>query len=76
MELAGASDPATLEKLCAALNVSKMSVDRDLDVYRTLLNRLQMAKDLFRDFLEREKRKEAERAEEKTKASAEAAPSS
>eukprot|EP00245_Coleochaete_scutata_P001334 TRINITY_DN11643_c0_g1_i1.p1 TRINITY_DN11643_c0_g1~~TRINITY_DN11643_c0_g1_i1.p1 ORF type:complete len:324 (+),score=83.35 TRINITY_DN11643_c0_g1_i1:46-972(+) len=61
VELAKASDPATLEKLCAALNVPKASVDRDLDVYRSLLTKLTAAKELLAEFLEREKKKQAER---------------
>lgn len=40
-------------QLCAALSVSKPSVDRDLDAYRQLLNKLTQAKDLLRDYLER-----------------------
>lgn len=40
-------------QLCGALSVNKLSVDRDLDTYRQLLNKLTQAKDLLKDFLER-----------------------
>ncbi|XP_074284938.1 protein THYLAKOID FORMATION1, chloroplastic [Silene latifolia] len=63
LELANASEPTVLEKLCTALNVNKRSVDRDLDVYRNLLSKLVQAKELLREYVEREKKKQAERAE-------------
>ncbi|KAL5730699.1 Protein THYLAKOID FORMATION 1 [Ranunculus cassubicifolius] len=62
LELSNATEPTILEKLCAALNISKRSVDRDLDVYRGLLSKLVQAKELLKEFLEREKKKLAERA--------------
>lgn len=65
LELANASEPATLEQLCNELGVSKLSVDRDLDVYRGLLSKLSQAKELLRDFLDREKKKQSEREKEK-----------
>eukprot|EP00270_Netrium_digitus_P012317 TRINITY_DN398_c0_g1_i1.p1 TRINITY_DN398_c0_g1~~TRINITY_DN398_c0_g1_i1.p1 ORF type:complete len:316 (-),score=105.38 TRINITY_DN398_c0_g1_i1:326-1273(-) len=68
LELVKASTPATLEKLCAELGVDKLSVNRDLDVYRGLLGKLTQAKELLKDFLEREKVKQAEREKEKAKA--------
>lgn len=40
-------------QLCEALGVNKMSVNRDLDVYRGLLSKLTQAKELMRDFLNR-----------------------
>jgi photosystem II biogenesis protein Psp29 len=64
LNLAKASDPTTLEKLTKALNVSKTSVDRDLDVYRGLLTKLAAAKELLQEFLDREKKKAAERKTE------------
>ncbi|KAG2646109.1 hypothetical protein PVAP13_2KG486900 [Panicum virgatum] len=39
LELANATEPTVLDKLCAALNVNKRSVDRDLDVYRNILSK-------------------------------------
>ncbi|PIA34404.1 hypothetical protein AQUCO_03800191v1 [Aquilegia coerulea] len=63
LELAKATNPAVLEKLCAALNVDKRSVDRDLDVYRNLLSKLCQAKELLKEYVNREKKKREERAE-------------
>jgi photosystem II biogenesis protein Psp29 len=61
LECANASDPAILESLSKALNVSKRSVDRDLDVYRNLLSKLAQGKELIKEYVEREKKKAAER---------------
>ncbi|WCJ30610.1 photosystem II reaction center PSB29 protein [Euphorbia peplus] len=61
LELSNATEPTILEKLCAALNVNKRSVDRDLDVYRNLLSKLVQAKELLREYVEREKKKQEER---------------
>uniref|UniRef100_A0A1J3J9G0 Protein THYLAKOID FORMATION 1, chloroplastic n=1 Tax=Noccaea caerulescens TaxID=107243 RepID=A0A1J3J9G0_NOCCA len=63
LELAGATDPTVLDKLCASLNINKKSVDRDLDVYRNLLSKLVQAKELLKEYVEREKKKRGERAE-------------
>ncbi|CAL1406763.1 unnamed protein product [Linum trigynum] len=61
LELSNATEPTVLDKLCAALNVNKRSVDRDLDVYRNLLSKLVQAKELLKEYVEREKKKQAER---------------
>eukprot|EP00252_Welwitschia_mirabilis_P027929 TRINITY_DN9820_c0_g1_i1.p1 TRINITY_DN9820_c0_g1~~TRINITY_DN9820_c0_g1_i1.p1 ORF type:complete len:315 (-),score=66.55 TRINITY_DN9820_c0_g1_i1:529-1473(-) len=61
LELANATDPTVLEKLCAALNISKPSVDRDLDTYRNILSKLVQSKELLKEYVEREKKKRAER---------------
>ncbi|KAL3681924.1 hypothetical protein R1sor_024880 [Riccia sorocarpa] len=61
LEVAKASDPAVLEQLAKALNVNKLSIDRDLDVYRNLLSKLAQGKELIREYVEREKKKAAER---------------
>ena len=63
LELSNATDPTVLEKLCAALNINKKSVDRDLDVYRNLLSKLVQAKELLKEYVEREKKKRDERTE-------------
>ncbi|XP_073016259.1 protein THYLAKOID FORMATION1, chloroplastic-like [Primulina eburnea] len=68
LELANATEPTVLEKLCAALNVNKKSVDRDLDVYRNLLSKLVQAKELLKEYVDREKKKLEARAEESQKA--------
>ncbi|XP_050380489.1 protein THYLAKOID FORMATION1, chloroplastic [Argentina anserina] len=61
LELANATEPTVLEKLCAALNIEKRSVDRDLDVYRNLLSKLVQAKELLKEYVAREKKKREER---------------
>ncbi|KAL7185632.1 hypothetical protein ACSBR2_027557 [Camellia fascicularis] len=67
LELANASEPTILEQLCAALNINKRSVDRDLDVYRNLLSKLVQAKELLKEYVDstvlafKEKKKMAER---------------
>ncbi|KAI4334034.1 hypothetical protein L6164_018774 [Bauhinia variegata] len=63
LELANATEPTVLEKLCAALNVNKRSVDRDLDVYRNLLSKLVQAKELLKEYVDREKKKREERTD-------------
>ncbi|KAK4438609.1 protein THYLAKOID FORMATION1, chloroplastic [Sesamum alatum] len=61
LELANATEPTILDKLCLALNVNKKSVDRDLDVYRNLLSKLVQAKELLKEYVAREKKKVEER---------------
>ncbi|XP_050134491.1 protein THYLAKOID FORMATION1, chloroplastic-like [Malus sylvestris] len=63
LEVAKATEPTVLEKLCGALNIDKRSVDRDLDVYRNLLSKLVQAKELLREYVDREKKKREERVE-------------
>lgn len=63
LELSNATEPTVLEKLCSALNIDKRSVDRDLDVYRNLLSKLVQAKELLKEYVEREKKKREERIE-------------
>ncbi|XP_039145941.1 protein THYLAKOID FORMATION1, chloroplastic [Dioscorea cayenensis subsp. rotundata] len=65
LELANATDPTVLEKLCSALNINKPSVDRDLDVYRNLLSKLVQAKELLKEYVDREKKKRGERSDSK-----------
>ncbi|XP_042420205.1 protein THYLAKOID FORMATION1, chloroplastic-like [Zingiber officinale] len=62
LELANATEPTVLEKLCAALHINKHSVDRDLDVYRNLLSKLVQAKELLKEYVDREKKKREERS--------------
>ncbi|XP_020576753.1 protein THYLAKOID FORMATION1, chloroplastic [Phalaenopsis equestris] len=62
LELANATEPSSLEKLCAALKIDKRSVDRDLDVYRNLLSKLVQAKELLKEYVDREKKKREERS--------------
>ncbi|XP_038888611.1 protein THYLAKOID FORMATION1, chloroplastic [Benincasa hispida] len=66
LELANATEPSILEKLCASLNIDKKGVDRDLDVYRNLLSKLVQAKELLKEYVDREKKKRDERAGSQT----------
>ncbi|VAH44889.1 unnamed protein product [Triticum turgidum subsp. durum] len=61
LELSNATEPTVLDKLCAALNINKKSVDRDLDVYRNLLSKLVQAKELLKEYIERGKRRRERR---------------
>ena len=76
LELAKATDPAALEALVTAGGLSMSKVSGDLSMYKGLLSKLAAAKELQEEFLEREKRKTAERlakkAEAEQKAEAEA----
>ncbi|KAG6551654.1 hypothetical protein Mapa_006740 [Marchantia paleacea] len=56
LEVAKASDPSILEQLSKALNVNKLSIDRDLDVYRNLLSKLAQAKELLKEYIDRRRR--------------------
>ncbi|KAK8942581.1 hypothetical protein KSP39_PZI009304 [Platanthera zijinensis] len=62
LELANATEPSALEKLCFALKVDKRSVDRDLDIYRNILSKLVQAKELLKEYIDREKKKQEERS--------------
>ncbi|KAB5512836.1 hypothetical protein DKX38_029864 [Salix brachista] len=44
-----------MQQLCAALNINKRSVDRDLDVYRGLLSKLVQARELLKEYVDRER---------------------
>jgi photosystem II biogenesis protein Psp29 len=70
LELTGAKEPAALDKLVKAVGVKPESVSKDLLLYKGVLSKLSAAKEMMRDFVERERRKQAEReAEKKAKAS-------
>jgi Thylakoid formation protein len=57
------------------LGVKPESVNKDLLLYKSILSKMTAAKELMREFLEREKRKQAEReAGKAASATAEAAP--
>jgi len=61
LELTGAKDPQALGDLVKAMNIRQEGVNRDLMTYKGVLSKLSAAKELMRDFIEREKRKQAER---------------
>lgn len=65
LELTGAKEPSALERLVKAVGVKPEAVNRDLMLYKGVLSKLAAAKELMREFLEREKRKQAEREAEK-----------
>jgi len=62
LQQSGQTDPETFTALVKALSLDKEKVTKDLKVYKDLLKRLEMAKDMKEKFLERERRKQAERA--------------
>ncbi len=57
----GAKEPAALEKLALAVGVKLESVNKDLMLYKGILSKLSVAKELMREYLVREKKKQAER---------------
>lgn len=61
LELTGAKEPAALEKLVKSVGARPDLVNKDLMLYKSILSKLSAAKELMRDFLEREKRKQSER---------------
>ena len=65
LELSGAKDPKALESLAASLGVNQAAVARDLGTYKAVLSKLAAAKELMRELLERERKKQAERLAEK-----------
>lgn len=74
LELAGVTEPAALEKLAKGAGVKLEDVNRDLMVYKGVLSKLTAAKDLQKEFLERERKKAAERMEAKAEKDSEAVP--
>ncbi|MEW5300576.1 MAG: hypothetical protein WDW38_009205 [Sanguina aurantia] len=73
LELTGAKEPAALEKLVKSVGVKQESVMRDLVLYKGILSKLSSAKDLMKEFIEREKRKNTERLDAKAAKAASAA---
>eukprot|EP00878_Enallax_costatus_P043668 GHUV01051712.1.p1 GENE.GHUV01051712.1~~GHUV01051712.1.p1 ORF type:complete len:150 (-),score=65.21 GHUV01051712.1:312-761(-) len=74
LELTGAKEPAALERLVKAVGVKPASVNKDLLMYKGVLSKLSAAKDMMREIMDREKRKQAEREAAKAqKQTAEAA---
>jgi photosystem II biogenesis protein Psp29 len=65
LELTGAKEPAALDRLVKAVGVKPDAVSKDLLLYKGVLSKLSVAKELMRDFVERERRKAAEREAEK-----------
>lgn len=65
LELTGLKDPQALDQLVSSLGVELELVNRDLKLYKNILTKLSSAKEMMREFLEREKKKAAEREQEK-----------
>lgn len=73
LELAGLTDPSALSELVTASGMKQDMVNRDLMTYKGLLSKLSAAKELQKEFNEREKKKTAERlAQKEAKEAAEA----
>jgi len=69
LEKAGNVDPASLDKVISHVGISKERVTSDLGLYKGILNKMAMAKELMQELVEREKKQQAEReAEKATKA--------
>ncbi|KAK3266864.1 Protein THYLAKOID FORMATION 1, chloroplastic [Cymbomonas tetramitiformis] len=62
LELAGVTEPAALESLVKASGLSLDAVNRDLLTYKGLLSKLNAAKEMEKQFLEREQKVTAQRA--------------
>lgn len=61
LELAGGKDPKALGAVVAALGIPQERVNADLLTYKGVLSKLQAAKEIMKEFMEREKKKAAER---------------
>lgn len=70
LELTGAKEPAALERLVKSVGAKPEAVNKDLLLYKGILSKLAAAKELMREFLEREKKKQAERAAAKAEKAA------
>lgn len=62
LELAGAKDPKALGGLVQGVGIPLERVNADLVTYKNILSKLKAAKEIMKEFVEREKRKQAERA--------------
>ncbi|PNH06627.1 Protein THYLAKOID FORMATION 1, chloroplastic [Tetrabaena socialis] len=61
LELTGAKEPAALERLVKAAGIKPDAVNRDLMMYKGVLSKLSAAREMLKEFVEREKRKQGER---------------
>lgn len=62
LELSGAKDPKSLSALVGSLGVPSERVNADLLTYKGVLTKLQGAKEIMKEFIERERKKRDERA--------------
>ncbi|KAK9862303.1 hypothetical protein WJX84_001196, partial [Apatococcus fuscideae] len=65
LELTEAKDPKALNSLVKAMNASPDAVNRDLMTYKGVLSKLNAAKEMMKEMVEREQRKNKEREAEK-----------
>lgn len=68
LELAKCTDPEALKRVTSELGLKTEKVTRDLATYKGILSKLNAAKELMKEYLEREKRKTEERLAEKAAA--------
>lgn len=61
LEVGGYTDPEALKSLIAASGLSGDDVNRDLLQYKSLLSKLEAAKEMQKEFIKRERKKTAER---------------
>ena len=54
---------ASIQKLCELLKLSKEKIDKDLEIYRGNLEKLQQAQDVLEDVLKADRKKREERAQ-------------
>jgi photosystem II biogenesis protein Psp29 len=66
LESSGAKDPSALKGAIAALGIREDAVNKDLMLYKSTLSKLTAAKEMLKEFLERERKKTAERLAEKS----------
>ena len=61
LQQSGLTDPDNFTSIIATMSLDKERVTKDLKIYKDLLKRLEMAKDMKAQFLERERKKQEER---------------
>ncbi len=67
LELAGATDPASLEKLAESLSLPLSRVTSDLATYKGMLSKMTAAKELMAEIIAEQRKKAAQREAEKLK---------
>uniref|UniRef100_A0A7S2T3V4 Uncharacterized protein n=2 Tax=Chloropicon primus TaxID=1764295 RepID=A0A7S2T3V4_9CHLO len=70
LELAKATDPASLEKLSTSLSVPLARVTADLATYKGMLTKMTKAKELMQEIIEEQRKKSAQREAEKAQTNA------
>lgn len=65
LELASATEPASLEKLVSSMGIPLAKVTSDLGTYKGLLSKLTKSRELMVEMLEEQRKRQAQREEEK-----------